>query len=219
MKNLKVLTVANRKGGAGKSTCAAHIAVEAAKRDYKTILIDLDPQKTLENWWNKRAEENPYLADADAASLRDKLEQIEIKGFDLCIIDTPGDTSTNAKLGVEVADLVIIPSKATAPDLNAIGRTISMVQETKKPYIFIVTQTISRSSNAMKAVSILSGFGPVAPATIVNRISYANAMGRGVSAADYDKIAAEEISQIWSFIEPRLFDKVKETKGGGKEKI
>ena len=38
---MKVLTIANRKGGAGKSTCAAHIAVEAVKNNIKTILIDM----------------------------------------------------------------------------------------------------------------------------------------------------------------------------------
>ena len=40
--------------------CAAHIALEAVKHNLKTILKDLDPQKTLEIWWKKRVEENPY---------------------------------------------------------------------------------------------------------------------------------------------------------------
>ena len=48
MKKTKILTIANRKGGAGKSTCAAHLSLEAVKNGFKTILIDLDPQKTLE---------------------------------------------------------------------------------------------------------------------------------------------------------------------------
>ena len=57
MKKTKILTIANRKGGAGKSTCAAHLSLIAARRGLKTILIDLDPQKTLETWWKKREEE------------------------------------------------------------------------------------------------------------------------------------------------------------------
>lgn len=219
MTNLKILTVANRKGGAGKSTCAAHLAVEAARRNYKTLLIDLDPQKTLEAWWNKREEENPFMADVDSQSLREKLISVEAKGFDLCIIDTPGDTSINAKLGIEVANLVIIPSKPTAPDLSSIGRTIHLVNEIEKPFVFVVTQTIPRASIGMKAVSILAGFGPVAPATIGNRIAYVNAMGAGTSAADEDASAAKEIADIWSYIEPRLFEKSKEHAHGGKEKI
>lgn len=219
MHKLRILTIANRKGGAGKSTCAAHLAVEAARRNYKTLLIDLDPQKTLESWWNKREDENPYLADVDHLNLKEKIEQVKAKDFDLCIIDTPGDTSINAKIGIEVANLVIIPSKPTAPDLSSIGRTIHLVSEMEKPFVFVVTQTIPRASNGMKAVSILAGFGPVAPATIGNRVSYANAMGAGTSAADEDASAANEIADIWSYIEPRLFEKSKENGNGGKEKI
>ena len=59
----KIITIANRKGGAGKSTCAAHFALEATNRGLKVILMDLDPQKTLEQWWEKREEENPYFDD------------------------------------------------------------------------------------------------------------------------------------------------------------
>lgn len=40
---MKIITIANRKGGTGKSTCAAHIALEAVKHKIKTIMIDLDP--------------------------------------------------------------------------------------------------------------------------------------------------------------------------------
>jgi len=63
---MKILTIANRKGGAGKSTCAAHIAIEAVKSGIKTILIDLDPQKTLEAWWSKRDNDEPYMAEVSA---------------------------------------------------------------------------------------------------------------------------------------------------------
>jgi chromosome partitioning protein len=217
MTKLKVLTVANRKGGAGKSTCAAHIALEAVKANLKTILIDLDPQKTLETWWNLRSEENPYLTDSSAADITEKIKIIEEKGFDLCIIDTPGDVSTNAIAGIRVADLVLIPSKPTSPDLGAIGRTISLVNDAKRPYIFLVTQAISRSNAALQAASVLSEFGAVAPAVVSNRIAYVNAMNVGTSAAVMDKTAFEELSSIWNFVSTKLF--LKKGNGYGKEKI
>ena len=209
---MKVLTVANRKGGAGKSTCAAHIAVEATKQGLKTILIDMDPQKTLEMWWQKRTEENPYLVDTNADELIDTIARLEKKGLDLCIIDTPGDASLNAIAGIKVADLILIPSKPTAPDLAAIGRTISMVEENKKKYVFLITQGIARAKATLQAASVLSQFGAVAPAVISNRISYVNAMGLGSSSAQLDKIAEEEISQVWGFVSNRIFDEKKNTK-------
>lgn len=204
-KHMKTITVANRKGGAGKSTCAAHLSIESTNAGLKVIIIDLDPQKTLENWWNKRGETEPFMADATAQDLKEKLAIINDKGIDLCIIDTPGDTSLNSQAGIEAADLVIIPSKPTAPDLTSIGRTISMVQEHNKPYIFIITQAISRAKSTLQAVSVLSEFGPVAPCPISNRVSYSNAMGTGKSAREEDKSAAEEISEIWRYIDSKLY--------------
>lgn len=201
---MKVLTVANRKGGAGKSTCAAHIAVEAVKNNIRTILIDMDPQKTLEMWWQKRDDELPALVDASPENLPQVLTKLA-DSFDLCIIDTPGDASMNAIVSIKFADIVVIPSKPTAPDLTAIGRTISIVEDNKKPFVFIITQITIRTKTAIQAASVLSQFGPLAPSSISNRISYANAMGTGSSATFSDKIALEEISKVWDFIKSIIF--------------
>lgn len=201
----KILTIANRKGGAGKSTCAAHLSLEATKMGLKTILIDLDPQKTLEIWWKKREQDNPYLTDVDPLNLDATINKIEKHKFDLCIIDTPGDTSINAKNGLTVADAILIPSKPTAPDLQAIGRTIGMIKTLNKPYFFVITQAIARSKLAMQGASVLSEFGVVAPVTIAHRVSYANAMNAGITAAEEDKLAAEEMRELWKFIMSKLF--------------
>lgn len=211
---MKVLTIANRKGGAGKSTCAAHLAVESTKSGYKTILIDLDPQKTLEHWWNKREESEPYLTDASSIDLEAKISDLRDKKFDICIIDTPGDASITSTNAIKVSDMVLVPSKATAPDLSAIGRTIAMLEENKKTFIFLVTQGVPTSKNPLKAISILSEFGPVAPSQMTNRTSFANAMGMGGSAADIDKNAANELSLIWGFVEEKLFGKRKGSPNG-----
>ena len=204
---MRTLTVANRKGGAGKSTCAAHISIEAVKSGLQVILIDLDPQKTLEGWWNKRKEENPYLTDASAGNIKEVINKIGKKGFDLCIIDTPGDTSGNTIAGIEVADLVLIPSKPTSPDLSAMGRTITLVKDANKSFLFAVTQAISRSNTALQVLSVLSEFRSSCSSSISNRVSYANAMASGISAAEIDKSAAEEIMLVWENIFSRLYNK------------
>jgi chromosome partitioning protein len=47
----------------------------------------------------------------------------------------------------------------------------------------------------------------LAPASISNRISYANAMGTGSSATLSDKTAEEEISKVWMFIKSLILEK------------
>jgi chromosome partitioning protein len=63
-----VIVLASQKGGAGKTTLAAHLAVAAeAAGDGPAVLIDTDPQGSLSAWWNVRKAEVPVLAPMTSA--------------------------------------------------------------------------------------------------------------------------------------------------------
>ena len=201
---MKTLVIYNRKGGVSKSTCSAHIGLEAAKNGLKVIYIDMDPQKSLENWWNLREQENPHLTDSSALELPQIIHKLQTTKLDLCIIDTPGDVSDNAVSSIKVADLVLIPTKPTGTDLKAIARTILMVEEAKKEYFFFVSQAIAQSKTTMDTINVLSGFGPVNPIAMTNRVSYINAMSTGISAGEFDKTAKIEIEALWTYVAEKL---------------
>ena len=49
------IAVVNSKGGTGKTTLAAALAVRAAKEGKRVAMVDLDPQHSLAEWFNMRA--------------------------------------------------------------------------------------------------------------------------------------------------------------------
>ena len=50
----KILTIAQQKGGAGKSTLAAHLALAWALKRKSVALVDIDPQQSLAAWYDQR---------------------------------------------------------------------------------------------------------------------------------------------------------------------
>ncbi|MBF8246736.1 MAG: hypothetical protein ISN64_01945 [Rickettsia sp.] len=57
-----------------------------AVRKAKVILIDLDPQKTLENWWEKREETNPEMANISTEKIyQKKINLIKAENFKIVL--------------------------------------------------------------------------------------------------------------------------------------
>lgn len=74
---MKILVLASQKGGAGKTTLAAHLAVAAEQAGAgPAVLLDTDPQGSLSAWWNSREDDTPALAAASLAELPAKLRAL-----------------------------------------------------------------------------------------------------------------------------------------------
>ena len=79
---MHVIVLASQKGGAGKTTLAAHLAVAAeAAGDGPAVLIDTDPQGSLSAWWNVREAETPALAPTTIAELPHKIAALAEAGY------------------------------------------------------------------------------------------------------------------------------------------
>lgn len=160
---MKVLVLASQKGGAGKTTLAAHLAVAASQDGAgPAVLIDTDPQGSLSAWWNSREADTPALASATLAELPVKLAALAEAGFALAVIDTPPAITAAIRDVVKLADLVLIPTRPSPHDLRAVGSTVDIAQEAGRPFAFAVTQAKANARLTVQAVAALSAHGAVA---------------------------------------------------------
>lgn len=211
---MKTLVLASQKGGAGKTTIAASLAIAAELAGAgPAVLIDTDPQGSLSAWWNSREANTPALASASLAELPAKLEALAGAGFKLAVIDTPPAITDAIKGVVKLADLVLIPARPSPHDLRAVGSTVDIAQEASRPFAFVVTQAKANARLTIQAVAALSAHGPVAPAIVHDRVDYAASMvdGRVVQEADPKGRSAEEIIKLFAFVQERMNAK-KQTK-------
>lgn len=212
---MKILVLASQKGGAGKTTLAAHLAVAAEQAGAgPAVLIDTDPQGSLSAWWNSREADTPALAAATLAELPAKLAALAEAGFELAVIDTPPAITAAISDVVKLADFVLIPTRPSPHDLRAVGSTVDIAQEAGRPFAFAVTQAKPTARLTVQAVAALSAHGAVAPAIVHDRVDYAASMvdGRTVQEADSKSRSAEEIAQLFAFVQERMHEKTKARK-------
>jgi chromosome partitioning protein len=216
---MKTIVIASQKGGAGKTTLAAHLAVAAEySGEGPAVLIDTDPQGSLTGWWNGREEGTPALAFASLADLPAKLGALADAGFKLAVIDTPPAITAAIRDVVRLADLVMIPARPSPHDLRAVGSTVDIVQEAGRPFLFVVTQAKSNATLTVQAVAALSAHGRVAPVIVCDRVVYAGSMVNGASVIETEPRgrAAEEMRSLLTFVLSQLHEK---TKGKKKENV
>lgn len=212
---MKVITVANQKGGAGKTTTVFHLAVQAEAAGAGPVaMIDFDPQGSLAVPYNVREADTPVLARSDMASLPKKLKQLEDAGIELVLIDTPPTDTPQLKRALESADLVLIPMQASPLDLAAVGPTLEAVNGLKRPFLFFMNRVNPRTLLCGQAIARLSKHGPVAETVIENRTEFASALndGRTMQEVNPGGKGAREIAGLWAEISSTIFPKKRKEK-------
>src|SRR5262249_29627441 len=115
-RRMRVIVVASQKGGVGKTTITAHLAVCAGNDQRPAVLVDTDPQGSLREWWEarlERLEQNGRLAlvTVERDELASKLTELDEQGTAIAIIDTPPALTAEIDKVIAMADLVIIPAR------------------------------------------------------------------------------------------------------------
>jgi chromosome partitioning protein len=210
---MKTLALLSQKGGSGKSTLAVHLAVIAQATGRRTVIIDLDPQRSAAGWWETRTADTPEMVEATPGDLRAVLDAARDDGVDLAVVDTRPSAGADAAAAAAVADLVLIPTRPAIFDLKAISATVDVVASAKAPAFIVLNGTpaargIGEASITADARRALADYGiSVAPISIGLRASLAHALVDGWAVNEFDPTgkAAAEMNKLWQLTEQTLW--------------
>lgn len=210
---MRTLVFATQKGGCGKSTLAAGIALAARQDGNLVRLLDTDPQATLSNWQHRRSAHDLVVeAVQDAVEIEPQLRKLRREGADLAIIDTSAGMNAATRTAILCADLCLLPTRPSIADLESTVLTLRVVKAARRPFAFILNQAPIRGERGNLAALSLSHetqhelAGIVALPFIATRNDHQDALAAGLTALEYapDGKAADEVRRLWEWIETRL---------------
>jgi chromosome partitioning protein len=208
---MRTLALVTQKGGAGKTTLAACLAVVAAEAGERVIALDLDPQGSLAAWGDDRSADAPAVDSLPAdkvAQLPQVLAALAKQGYTLALLDCAGIASTATNLAIKAADMCLIPTRPTRLDIRATKPTIEALLGLKQPFSFVLNQCppSTRGSRASEAAMGLQLMGSLVEPKICQRADFQDALAAGQGVTEYapSSKAAEEIRQLWLNINRRM---------------
>ena len=200
----KIIAFANQKGGSGKTTLSANLAVLWANSGYKVAVVDADAQHSLTHWLNARKkyyENEPTGIDPyafDARNLKEDLSAIK-KNYDFIVIDSPPSITFETLQIVKNADYVYVPVQPSPLDLMATIPFLNIAKEEKKKATVILNRVMPRAKLTDAMVLRLRYAGAkIARSRISGKIIFAEtfAVGRGVVDISITSDASKEIINI-----------------------
>ena len=213
---MKVIVVANQKGGVGKSTLACNLAVCAAKAGNKTMIIDADPQSTSMTFRSLRGKEDISAVGITKPTLFQDVKTFS--NFDVILIDAGGRDNSLFRSAVMCAayGLLLIPTIPSVADIWATEDTLQVVREARAMGINIDGYLLF---NQIRTGTILAGQAREAVEKIAEtndvellpvavamreafRLSFAD--GRGVIEHEPNGKAATEIQAVYDVLIDKL---------------
>lgn len=202
---MMTVAIAAAKGGVGKTTLAAALAVAVLIEDpgRRVALIDLDPQGSLTAWWNERKADTPLLYQRGRRPLKVVNIEARLNAVKLLILDCPPGFSSVLEEAIGLSDLVLIPTSAGALDLLAVASTVDMAQRLGRPYRLVLNRAVFRSRLAGKAVRTLRDSGALLEPPVHQRVAIAEAMASGGAVVETEpgSRAAQEVMALWRAVD------------------
>ena len=206
---MPVVTVAQQKGGAGKTTLVIQLATAFRAGGVRVALVDIDPQASLSGWM-KRREHRPQPAPDLRLSMvggwRLGVEVDRLKrDADLIIVDTPPHAATDAKGAIRAADLVLIPCQPSPLDIWASAATVDIARKERRDVVFVLNRVPPRARSIDEALAAIRELGAATLETrLGNRQAFVAAVSQGLgvvesepkgAAADEARGLADEVAR------------------------
>lgn len=191
----KVITVAQQKGGAGKTTLAVTLAVSFVKQGLRVALLDSDPQGSLGRWFMTRVERTGAadleFSTASAWGVGYECKKLR-QTHDIVIVDTPPKVDSDLRPALREADLVLIPVAASHVDLWATDGVLDLVARESGRALIVLNRMTAGTRLAEEVAVAAGGVAQVADARLANRVAFAQTLGEGLSAVEGRGAAAAE---------------------------
>lgn len=208
----KTLVIAQQKGGSGKTTLAAHLAVAFARKGRRVAILDVDPQGSLGQWFEIRerrlGEDGAGLTMRTASGWGAKREaRLLTRDHDLVLIDMPPRSDLEARNVIESADLVAVPVQPTPVDLWATQATLELVEKGGPNAVLVINRAPPRAQTTGQMLEKLAEIGLDAlSARIGNRVAFGSTMGIGSTVMETypGSKAALEVEAVTAELEKHL---------------
>ncbi len=184
----RVITVAQQKGGTGKTMLAANLGAALA-RTGRVAVVDADPQGSLTRWAGLRRA-RPTAAELTCIEtavwrLSTELDRLR-RGHEVVVIDSPPRIDTDARVAIRAADLVLVPVQPSPPDLWAAEGTLALAQAERRASRILLNRVPASSRMRMlMEAEIAERRLPRLRAALGNRTGFALAFAEGLGVAEY----------------------------------
>ena len=197
----KVISFSNQKGGSGKTTLSANLAVLWSNSGYKVAVIDADAQNSLTYWLEARkkyyGEDDIGITsyNFDVRNLKEEIKQIKSK-YNFIIIDSPPSITFDTIQIIKASDRVFVPVQPSPLDIMATVPFLKLVKQEKKNPIIFLNRVMPRARLTDAMILRLRYAGAkIARSRISSKVLFAEtfSVGRGVIDISVTSDAAKEI--------------------------
>ncbi|MFN3524603.1 MAG: ParA family partition ATPase [Paracoccus sp. (in: a-proteobacteria)] len=207
----RIITVAQQKGGSGKTTLAVNLAVALHGRGHSVALVDTDPQGSMGRWFLERMAargEDEALDFSTSSAWGASYESEKLrKRFDYVIIDTPPKIDSDLRPSLRVADLVLVPVATSHVDLWATEGVLDLARREKAEVLVVLNRTRPNTRLSVEVAERATELGAIVAETrIANRVAYAETLGQGLGVIERSGAGAarDEMSALLDEILARI---------------